>query len=243
MKHLHAEILKVAGLRSVWVAALAGALAAPALAALNARALAARGELFSLGQMQEALIAVAAVAFIAATIMGQEWQPMPAEAGGGRQSLATRSATPRASSWLAAKFVVILALSAAVMAAALGGVVAASGAIHPAVLAGVDARTLASIFVYGLLTAQFCAGLTLLLRGGLIPTVWMVANSTVISVGYLVAIHFAPAWFLPDAIGTAIIRFTPEPGMPSPAVATAAYVGWVLLVWVAGLVREWRGDE
>ncbi|MDO4791073.1 MAG: hypothetical protein Q3999_01150 [Buchananella hordeovulneris] len=243
MKHLHAEILKAGGLRSVWVAALAGALAAPALAALNARTLVASGDLSGVGQLEETIIAVAAVAFIASTIMGQEWQPMPAEAGGGRQSIATRSAAPQVASWLAAKFVVTLTLSAAVLAAALGGALAASAAIHHVFIESVEPRTVAAIFLYGLLTAQFCAGLTLLLRNSLIPTVWMVANSTVISVGYLVAKRFAPAWFLPDAIGTAIIRLTPEPNMPSPAVATAAYVGWVVLVWAAGLVREWRGDE
>ncbi|MDD7465472.1 MAG: hypothetical protein PUK59_04470 [Actinomycetaceae bacterium] len=199
-------------------------------------------EMRGIGQ-SEALITIALLAYIGSMIFWQEWQKNLPEVGGGRQSISTRLAMPRASRWIFAKFVVVTLLSAAVMSLALAGGVIVSQIVLRGYSIDVDAALILRTLLYGVLMALFSAGLTLLLRSGLVPTVWLVANSTVVSIGYLVAQKWPGAWYFPDTVGSALIRIDAEPGMPSSLMAGVFMSVWVVLVWISGIIRERVSDE
>lgn len=132
---------------------------------------------------------------------------------------------------VAAKFAAVLLLVVAV--AAIGCALALLSADH---FLGADAPTLdadrwilgARGVAYLILTGLLAFGLTIVMRSALIPLIYLVANSTVVSVGYLLAHLTSLAWYLPDTSGMSLVRIPPETGQPSALVG-----GLVMSLWVA----------
>lgn len=247
------ELKKLVGLRPALACLLVTPLVVGLLTLVNARTV--RGghtgasdlplDAVGVGQY-EAVWAIAAVAALGAIVFWQEWRPLLQEAGGSRQSTSTRLAMPRMRCWWLAKLAVVVGSATFVMTASL-----ALGFVVARVVLGEYAEPMTRGFwqvelgalLYGVLTALMSSGLTLALRNGLVPVVWLVANSTVISVGYLLALRWRAAWYLPDTVGTVLVRTETEAGMPSRGVAALVMVGWALLASAAGYLREKGRDE
>ncbi|RLP09657.1 hypothetical protein D9T14_00440 [Propionibacterium australiense] len=196
--------------------------------------------------VSEALLSVAASAALGVLVFWQEYRPMPEDLGGGRQAATSELAVPRRVRRCLAKYVL----------AALAGGVVTSLAIaestvvvrrvlgpHAPPMTAVQWQLCGRVVLYATFLSLFGAGVTLVLRNGLIPMVYLVASSTVVSVGFLLALRWSWAWYLlPDALGPAVVHATEQPGMPPIGAAVAAMTGWVCLSCGAGIVLDRRRD-
>ena len=240
MSAVGAELRKAAGSAPIQWALPLGMLLPPLLAWFNGSAIRAELDAGSIERdlevigSGELLLASAAAAVIGVVLIGAEYVPMSNEQGGGQQATATALATPSRLRVLGAKLAVALGLLVA-----LGGVSAFSALLAAQRALGSYALTLDAerwgqgaagmgyVVLYGLLAFA----VTALVRRGLVPLIYLVANQTVISVGYLLTLRWRWAWYLPDTSVMAIMHTPADPGQPSAAVGLT-----VGIVWVAGLL-------
>ncbi|MDO5068508.1 MAG: hypothetical protein Q4D96_14610 [Propionibacteriaceae bacterium] len=196
-------------------------------------------DLATLG-VAELLLAAAAAAVVGVVVTGSEFVSMPNELGGGRQATTTALATPSRLRTLGAKLLVVTALLGIMAGVSVWATLMAAhtglGEYAPALDAARwthAAASVAYVVSYGLLGFA----VTALLGNGLVPLIYLVANQTVISVGYLLTLRWSWAWYLPDTAVMALMRTPPEPGQPGVAVAFATAVAWlaVLLLGAAAV--------
>ncbi|MDO5698027.1 MAG: hypothetical protein Q4G51_08630 [Dermatophilus congolensis] len=193
----------------------------------------------------EVLIVVAMLAAIGVMTAGQEYRSMPEELGGGSQARTSALAEPNRLRMLATKLAA-LTLVGAVIAALAGAVAlfvadAALGQYAPPL----DLERWADGArgaLYALLTGLLGMVLTVLLRSGLVPMIYLVANSTVISVGYLLTQITPLAWYLPDTSGMTLVRPPDDVHQPSPLVGGLVMTAWIVAFGVAALALERRRD-
>lgn len=251
MTSIGAEIRKISTLLPIRLALLAVLVATAFLAWMNAHIFlqeAAQGDVegISLTGVNSALVCLAACAYIGVTVVSQEYQSLPQEVNGGSQSFSTLLSQPRRSVRNLIKLVLAGGVSGIVAVCALAESEAISRFILGDLMPGVrqtDWSIHGRVVLYSILIAMLGSGVTLLLRNGLIPVIYLVASSTVISVGYLLAQRWSWAWYLPDAAGPALIRPSgPEAGMPSPLAAAVALVTWVVVTTVVALFVDSRRD-
>lgn len=193
----------------------------------------------------ELLVVVAMLAAIGVLAAGQEYRAMPEDLGGGRQASTSALAGPDVSRSLASKLGAL---------AVFGSVVAVIASVTALWVADVALVELALPLtqerwaeqgrgaLYAVLTALLGAVLTVLLRNGLVPMIYLVANSLVISVGYLLTQVTPLAWYLPDTAGMALLRPPDEQFQPSPLVGASVMIAWIVAFGVAALVLQRRRD-
>lgn len=193
----------------------------------------------------ELLLAAAAAAAIGVIAMGSEYVTAPEERGGGRQATTTALAVPSRARVLGAKLVVVaVALILLAGVAAFGALLTAQGALGEYALPldadrwTTGARGMTYIASYGLLGLA----VTAVLRNGLIPLVYLVANQTVVSVGYLLTLRTELAWYLPDTAAMGLIKDPPDPGQPTALVSGVVAIAWVLVFLVVAVVLDRRRD-
>lgn len=193
----------------------------------------------------ELLLAAAAAAVVGVVLVGAERVAMPNELGGGRQATTTALAMPSRPRVLVAKTVVaVLLLGALGTVASFGALLAAQaglGEYAPAMDAarlGQGVAGLGYILLYGLLGVA----VTALVGDGLVPLVYLVANQTVISVGYLLTQRWGWAWYLPDTAAMAMMRTPADPAQPGAVVATVVATGWVLVLLALAVVVDRRRE-
>ncbi|MDO5084428.1 hypothetical protein EII34_15400 [Arachnia propionica] len=193
----------------------------------------------------ELMLAAAAAAVIGVVVVGSEFVAMPNELGGGRQATTTALATPSRLRCLGAKLLVTT-----VLLVVMAGIVAVATLLSAHALLGAYAPELdatswwqaaagaAYVVSYGLLGFA----VTALLGNGLVPLIYLVANQTVISVGYLLTLRWSWAWYLPDTSVMALMRTPPDPGQPGAAVAFATAVAWLVVLFGAAAVVTARRE-
>lgn len=193
----------------------------------------------------ELLLAAACLAAIGVLVVGAEHVRLPEEQGGGRQAVTTALSVPSRRRVLGAKLGIGAAWMGLVAAgAAFGSILVAHVALGPHTV-GLDAARWAvgaRGLVYVLLTGLLGLAVTAVLRNGLVPLVYLVGNSTVVSPGYLLTNVTPWAWYLPDTAPMTIIRIPPDPGQPTGWVVTLVAVGWVLGLLALAFALDRRRD-
>lgn len=193
----------------------------------------------------ELLLPAACVAAIGVLLVGAEHVRTPEELGGGRQAVTTALAIPSRYRVIGAKLLVaVVWVGLLSVLAAFGALLVAHMALGPYAVTldatrwAVGARGAA----YLTLNALLGFAVTVVLRDGLIPLVYLVANSTIVSPGYLLTHVTEWAWFLPDTAAMAILRMPPEPSQPAAWVAALVAIAWVLGSLGVGIALESRRE-
>lgn len=251
---LAAEARKMATYRPIGWVALAGAALPLLLTWLNgsgARADLAAGrggwvteDLGIIGS-GELLLAAAASAAIGVLVVGTEYVALPELQGGGRQATTTALSVPHRGRVLAAKVLVAAAAVLVVaLVAALGGLLVADRVLGEYAVPldgerwGLGLRGAAYVALTGLLGLA----VTAVLRNGLIPLIYLVGNSTVVSPSYLLTHVTDAAWYLPDTAAMTLMREPPDLGQPSALVGALVGAAWVAGFLALAMVLDRRRD-
>ncbi|WP_341716193.1 hypothetical protein QQG74_19495 [Micromonospora sp. FIMYZ51] len=241
-----AELRKTLTLPAALVALAVAVLGPAGVTLLNALSIrsvlrAGRPELTAYSTAAEAVLSAVPLGAVGAVVlgvvaMGSEYTANSTRTGGGRQITTTLTATTGRVTVLAAKAtaVVLLVAAAAVVAipaslALAGGILGTDGTPGPA---DAPAR-LVGAGVYWALTALIALAVTVFTRSGIIPVIVLVANSSLVSVSYLLS-HLTPlARYLPDLAGASL--FAGDLLALDNALAPLAG-GLVMAAWTAGLL-------
>lgn len=250
-----AEVYKLVSLRSVQGCAVAAVAGVVALTWLNgsglrsdleadpAASLAAAPEMIGI---YEVLVVVAMLSAIGVLAASQEYTPVSEEIGGGRQGLTSTLAVPSRSRLLLAKLTALIVVGGLVAVTGVGAGLLAADLVLGDFAVPIDSDRLLQGgrgALYSVLMALFGAVVTVLLRNGLFPMIYLVANSLVISVGYLLTRVTPLAWYLPDTAGTALVRLAgEEPDQPSALVGGLVMLAWIVVLGAAALISERRRD-
>lgn len=219
------ELLKLAGLPSVWVAAALGLLTPPLLVVLNARNVPDTSDT----GFVEMTVGVLGPLVLGTVAAGSEYR--------GRQIRMSLLCVPSRLRLLAAKTGAV-ALTVAVTAAVSAVVTLAVAGT----LTGGAWPRIAGVVVYWVLDALLAYGVTLLTRSGVLPLTVMIVNTTAVSFTYLLTKVTPLAAFLPDMAGAQMfIHDMNTPGELGPLTAGLVMAAWVAaLLAVAGYVFHRR---
>jgi hypothetical protein len=250
-----AELRKTATLPATAVAAAVAVLGCVGISWLNAvhvrDALAAgRPDLVGYASPAEAVFSAVPLGTVGAIVLGvtaisSEYAVNGADAGGGRQILATLTATPRRLPLLAGKALVVVLLVAATAAVAIPLSLVLAHAVMggPAPEDGLLARS-AGTWLYWALTALMAMAVTVLTRSGVVPLIVLITNSSLVSVSVLLAQLTPLAFWLPDLAGIGLFSgdlFVAPDQVLDPltgALVMASWTGALLAVAGAALVRR-----
>jgi ABC-2 type transport system permease protein len=243
-----AELRKVATLPATAVAAAVSVLGCAGISALNAvhvrDALAAgQPDLVAYTSPVEAVFSAVPLGTVGAVVLGvsaisSEYAVNSPDAGGGRQVLATLTATPRRLHLLAGKALVVVLLVAATAAVAIPVSLALAVAVTggPTPTAGLLARS-AGTALYWVLTALMAMAVTVLTRNGVVPLVVLITNSSLVSASFLLAKLTPLAFWLPDLAGARLFAgelFAATEEALDPLTGALVMVAWtVALLGVA----------
>lgn len=191
----------------------------------------------------ELLLAAAAAAVLCAVLVGSEYVAMPHELGGGWQATTTALAVSSRGTVLAAKLAVALGLTLLLASgAAFGALFTAQTALGDfaveldAARWGQGVAGMAYVTLYGLLSFAVVT----LVRHPLVPLIYLVANQTVVSVGYLLTQVTHWAWYLPDTSAMALLKDPPDVGQPGVVTSASVAVAWVVGLLGLAVVVERR---
>jgi ABC-2 type transport system permease protein len=241
---LEAEVRKLVGLRSIWGSAAFALLVAPLLAVANSASLRAAlssghtDQLVSTSTVDSGFVEVT-LAMIAAIIVGvvamsSEYHTSRGTDSIGPQITTTLAATPRRHVLLVAK-----ALAIGLVVAPLGALstvltIAASrlglGSYAVPLDASITARGAGAVLCW-VLTAEIAFAVTVIVRNGVIPLVVGIANSSVISISFMLSKLTRWAAYLPDAAGAQLfIREYQTADRLAPAAGGVAMALWAIAV-------------
>lgn len=187
-------------------------------------------------------------AVIGVVVVGSEYTLNNSDTGGGRQITSTLAAAPRRVSLLTAKAVVVMALVAASAILALPASLTLAGAVlgdaattaPPA--AEVVARSVGAAG-YWMSTGLIALALTVATRSGIVPMIFLIVNSSLVSFSLLLS-HVTPlARYLPDMAGIGMFAgdFVAVDNALAPLTGALVMGGWTLgLLVVAALVLHRR---
>ncbi|MFC3999186.1 ABC transporter permease [Nocardiopsis sediminis] len=253
-----AELRKAATLPATLVAiavAALGSLAITLLNSVNVRAAIDSGRLDTVAYTSpvEAVFAAVPMGTVGAVILGvvvisSEYTANSPDAGGGRQITATLTATPRRLTLLAAKactaVLLVLATAAVALPACLAvaqSVIGEAGASDG--LGDVVARS-AGAALYWALTALMALAVTVLTRSGIVPLIVLIANSSLVSVSFLLTRLTDLAYALPDLAGMGLFAGDTRAGADGaldPLTGGVAMAAWAFgLLAVSALVLTRR---
>ncbi|MGW5259932.1 ABC transporter permease [Microbispora sp. NPDC004025] len=242
MKALAAEASKLASLPAVWIATAAGVLVPGVVAAITASS--ARGAIdrgvavvaaIDTGY-QELAFGVVGVIVLGVAGVGSEYVTESAESGDGRQITTSLTAVPSRLRFLVAKMSAIAigaAMLAIIAAGSTMGVVRVVLGEHAPAWGADDVPRLAGVVCYWTYTALLAAGITVLTRHGVVPLTVLVANTSVVSVTYLLTKITPLANYLPDMAG---IRMFIRDLAGSTAEIGPLTGGLVMTAWVTALL-------
>jgi ABC-2 type transport system permease protein len=212
---VRAELLKLAGLPSVWVAAALSLLVPPLLAVLGSRS---GPDGADTGFMQLAF-GVLGPLVLGTVAAGSEYR--------GGQIMTSLVCVPSRLRLLAVKTgalvlaVAVLAVPSALLTLAVAG--ALTGGAGPRIAGAV---------VYWVLQALLAYGITLLTRSGVLPLTVLIVNTTVVSFSFLLSKVTPLAGYLPDLAG--VHMFMRD--IDSRAELAPVTGGLVMAAWVAALL-------
>lgn len=241
MRAVRAELSKLATLPFVWLAFAAGLLVPTVIAVITSlTSEPGRDTGFS-----ELAVGVLGAIILGITAIGSEYTTEGEESAGGRQITTTLTAVPGRLRVLLAKAAAVVLATILLALLAIGAVFAVLhlllGADAPAV--DVDGATrMAGAVAYWVLMALLGFGLTVLTRNGIIPMAILVANSSAVTVTYLLAVNIAAANYLPDVAGMRMFT-TVDTGVDvAPLAGGLIMAAWVAVILVASGVVFSRRD-
>jgi hypothetical protein len=97
--------------------------------------------------------------------------------------------------------------------------------------------------VYWTLIALLSFSITLITRNGIVPLTFLIVNSTVVSVSYLLTKVTDAAAYLPDIVGAQMFIHTADfPVRIAPVTAGLVMCAWIAVLLTAGAVLFHRRD-
>lgn len=240
MKALRAELSKIASLPLVWLAYAAGIVVPVGIAIIT-----------SLTQepgpdtgFSELAVGVLGAIILGVTAISSEYTTEGEESAGGRQITTTLTATSSRIRVLLAKVGAVIITTAILAIAAFALVILTAHLMLGDAAPALDGENLARFggaLVYWVLMALLAFGLTVLTRNGIIPMAVLVANSSAVTVTYLLAQNFAAANWLPDLAGMHMFTTVRTNVEIAPVVGGIVMAAWVAaLLLVAGIVFNRR---
>ncbi|GIF20062.1 hypothetical protein BJ973_002032 [Actinoplanes tereljensis] len=248
LRAVAAELPKTASLPASLVAVAITAIGSLGITLLNAFSVrnaiqSGRTDLVGYTSPVEAAFSAAPLGTVGAVILGvvvisSEYTANSSELGGGRQITTTLTATPRRLHVLIAKAVSVVLLTAVTAAVTMpacltvahlvvGGAAAASDDLTDTIARSVGAA------LYWLLTALIAVSVTVLTRSGVIPLIFLIVNSSLVSFSLLLTKLTPLARYLPDLAGLTLFARGPfamdHPLGPLPG-------GLVMTAWAVGLL-------
>lgn len=245
---VRAELRKLLGLPTAWIGMVLGTLLAPAIVLLNApytRRAIADGTLTDTSDLglRDLGIGLIGPMILGVVVVSSEYTSTGHDAPRARQLTATLTAMPGRLRLLAAKTValvlVVTAQAAIVAAATLTLTQVLYGAHVPVPAAG----RVAAAILYWALTALLAYAITLITRNGIVPLTFLIINSTVVSVSYLLTKVTDLATYLPDIIGAQMFLDTSDfPVRVAPVTAGLVMAAWIAVLLAIGAVLFHRRD-
>ncbi|MFG1821995.1 ABC transporter permease [Microbispora bryophytorum] len=253
MRALAAEASKLASLPAVWIAMAAGVLVPGVVAAITAsstRGAIERGAATVAGAdtgYQELAFGVVGAIILGVVAISSEHFTESAESGGGRQITTSLTAVPSRLRFLLAK-VAAVAIAGAVLAIIASGttmgVIRVVLGEHTPPMGADDVPRLAGVVCYWVCTALLASGITVLTRHGVVPLAVLIANTSVVSVTYLLTKITPLANYLPDMAGVRMFirRLPGSTAEISPLTGGLVMTAWVAVLLVVAAISFTRRD-
>lgn len=257
---LIAEVGKLTSLPAVWVGFAVTVVGTAGITVLNAvqtvaAAKAGHPERYGSASVFETAYAAAPLGTAGAIVIGvvavsSEYTANTPDTGGGRQIGTTLTAIPgrlgliTAKAAAAAMFMVVAAAVALPLCIGIARVVLGDAAVETLTLGQALDRGVGAS-VYWLLMGLLAFGITLLTRGGTIPLLVLILNSSVVSVSLLLSKLTSLALWLPDTAGRNLFGFTGDsvlPGGLDPVPGGMVMAGWAAALIVCGSIAFTRRD-
>lgn len=253
---ISAELRKTFTLPSVHVALILGTAFALAIVAMSAAGQAAKlaaGQpvFYSPDDMALNLSApnVVSVIVLGIVVMSSEYTSTSKDAGGGRQMPATLIATPRRTRLLAAKAIVLILISGLTAVVTIGAailmtqVILGDHASPPDQLIHALGWRPAGAVAYWVLMALIAFSVTVMTRTGIVPMVAFIANTTFVSVTFLLTRLTPLAKYLPDVAGAQMFATGyPAESMVDPRTAAFVMTAWAVALFAVAAVVFARRD-
>ncbi|GAA1532257.1 hypothetical protein [Brevibacterium picturae] len=241
MRALRSELSKLASLPFAWISFAAGLIVPVGITAITSLT-STPGDNTGFSELA---IGVVGAIVLGVSAIGSEYTTEGEESASGRQITTTLTTTASRTRLLIAKIATVVIAAALMAALAIAAVfttahlLVAEGALPP--LDGNTFGRMGGALVYWVLMALLGFGLTVLTRNGIIPMAVLVANSSAVTVTYLLAQSITAANWLPDLAGMRMFT-TVETGVYlSPLTGGLVMAAWVAaLLTAAGLVFSRR---
>ncbi|WP_067140172.1 ABC transporter permease [Microtetraspora malaysiensis] len=253
MRALAAEAWKLASLPTVWIATAVGVLVPSVIAGITASA--------TLGAItrgagtvpgvdtgyQELAFGVVGAIILGVVGISSEYFTESEESGGGRQITTSLTVVPSRLRFLLTKISAIAiaaALLAIIAAATTMGVVRVVLGAHALTLGADDVPRLVGVVCYWVYTALLAFGITVLTRHGVIPLAVLIANTSVVTVTYLLTKITPLANYLPDMAGVRMFirKLADNTVEISPLTGGLVMTAWVAVLLVIAAIAFTRRD-
>lgn len=232
MRALRAELSKLASLPFVWLAFAAGLVVPTGIAVITSLT----GTPGPDTGFSELAVGVLGAIILGVAAIGSEYTTEGEESAGGRQITTTLTAVPARTRLLVAKAVAVVIGAGLLAVAAIALVFATVHLMLGADAPRLDADTFARMggaAAYWVLMALLGFGLTVLTRNGIIPMAILVANSSAVTVTYLLAQSFPAANYLPDLAGMRMFTTIETNVEIAPMTGGLVMAAWVIALLIA----------
>ncbi|MFC4592555.1 ABC transporter permease [Sphaerisporangium corydalis] len=238
---------------TVWIAMAAGVLVPSVVAGITSSAAldaitrgAERAAGVDIGY-QELAFGVVGVIILGVVGISSEYFTESEESGGGRQITTSLTAVPSRLRFLLAKAATIAigsALLAVVAVFTTMGVVHVVLGEHAPVLGIEELPRLAGVVCYWVYTSLLAFGVTVLTRHGVIPLAVLIANTSVVTVTYLLTKITLLANYLPDMAGIRMFirKIADNTVEISPLVGDLVMTAWVMVLLMIAAAVFTRRD-
>ncbi len=246
--HVRAELRKLLGLPTAWIGLVLGTLLAPAIVLLNApytRRAIADGTLTDTSDLglRDLGIGLIGPMVLGVVVMSSEYTSTGHDAPRARQLTATLTAMPGRLRLLAAKTVALVLVTAAQASVVAAATLTLTQVLHGAHVPVPPAGRIAAAVLYWTLTALLAYAITLITRNGIVPLTFLIINSTVVSVSYLLTKVTDLATYLPDIVGAQMFIDTADfPVRVAPVTAGLVLTAWIAVLLAIGAILFHRRD-
>ncbi len=236
MRALRAEASKLATLPFVWFAVVAGILAPTGIVVITSLT---SDPNVDTGFAELGLGVIGAI-MLGVVVISSEYTTEGEEAAGSQQITTTLTSLPSRPRVLVAKAGAVVLLTAVLAVAAIAAVFAVAGLLLGDGAPALDGHAVArmgGVVTYWVLMALLGSGLSVLTRSGVVPMVVLVANSSAVTVTYLLALRVPAASYLPDLAGLRMFTHVRTGVEIAPLTGGLIMTAWVAaLLLVAGVV-------